>query len=302
MDSLIDAFSFLQQSLFEAVVQPLVFASGQAHLLDKAYEGTGWLVVGLLQIAVLLTVLGPMQRRWPAEPLHDPRAVRVDVAYTLIHRLGLFKLAMFFSFDWLFEQAWGSLRGLGAPTWHLDQIWPGVSDVAWLSFLIYLVVFDFVNYWLHRGQHQLPRWWALHSLHHSQRQMTMWSDNRNHLLDDVLTSLALSVVAVLVGVGPGQFVALVALGPPAPQHRHRPRDRAPRPAALGWLQLRRALALVGHAVWHRRFHAALRPHGHPRSGGKRPRLRTGLLGAAVAGCAAAVRAGLKGWLGLSFPP
>ena len=42
--------------------------------------------------------------------------------------------------------------------------------------------------------------------------MTMWSDNRNHLLDDVLTSLALSVVAVLVGVGPGQFVALVALG------------------------------------------------------------------------------------------
>ena len=48
MDSLIDAFSFLQQSLFEAVVQPLVFAVGQAHLLDKAYEGTGWLVVGLL--------------------------------------------------------------------------------------------------------------------------------------------------------------------------------------------------------------------------------------------------------------
>ena len=31
MDSLTDAFSFLQQSLFEAVVQPLVFAVGQAH-------------------------------------------------------------------------------------------------------------------------------------------------------------------------------------------------------------------------------------------------------------------------------
>ena len=47
MDSLTVAFSFLQQSLFEAVVQPLVFAVGQAHLLDKAFEGTGWLVVGL---------------------------------------------------------------------------------------------------------------------------------------------------------------------------------------------------------------------------------------------------------------
>ncbi|MEY3612869.1 MAG: hypothetical protein RJB14_2591, partial [Pseudomonadota bacterium] len=35
--------------------------------------------------------------------MHDARAVRVDVVYTLIQRLGLFKLAMFFSFDWLFE-------------------------------------------------------------------------------------------------------------------------------------------------------------------------------------------------------
>ena len=63
MDTFIDAFSWMQQSLFEALVQHLVFALGLAHLLDKAYEGTGWLVVGLLQIGVLLTVLGPMQRR-----------------------------------------------------------------------------------------------------------------------------------------------------------------------------------------------------------------------------------------------
>jgi sterol desaturase/sphingolipid hydroxylase (fatty acid hydroxylase superfamily) len=257
MDSLIDAFSWMQQSLFEAVVQPLVFALGLAQLLEKAYEGTGWLVVGLLQIAVLLMVLGPMQRRWPVEPVLDTRAVRVDVVYTLIQRLGLFKLAMFFSFEWLFEQAWGSLRGLGVPTWHLDQFWPGVSDVAWVSFLIYLVVFDFVHYWLHRGQHQLPRWWALHSLHHAQRQMTMWSDNRNHLLDDVLTSLALSVVAVLVGVGPGQFVALVALGQLSENFQHG--------------NLRFWFGRIGERLWvsprfHRRHHSIGIGHETERQG------------------------------------
>ena len=257
MDSLIDAFSWMQQSLFEAVVQPLVFALGLAQLLEKAYEGTGWLVVGLLQIAVLLMVLGPMQRRWPVEPVLDTRAVRVDVVYTLIQRLGLFKLAMFFSFDWLFEQAWGSLRGLGAPTWHLDQFWPGVSDVAWVSFLIYLVVFDFVHYWLHRGQHQLPRWWALHSLHHAQRQMTIWSDNRNHLLDDVMTSLALSVVAVLVGVGPGQFVALVALGQLSENFQHG--------------NLRFWFGRIGERLWvsprfHRRHHSIGIGHETERQG------------------------------------
>ena len=69
---------------------------------------------------------------------------------------------------------------------------------------------DFVDYWIHRGQHGFHWWWALHSLHHSQRQMTMWSDNRNHLLDDVLHDTIIVIVAQLIGVAPGQFVAIVA--------------------------------------------------------------------------------------------
>ena len=52
MDALIESFATLQQTLFEAWVQPLVFGMGQGHLLDKAFEGAGWLVVGLLQLKV----------------------------------------------------------------------------------------------------------------------------------------------------------------------------------------------------------------------------------------------------------
>lgn len=211
MDVLTDAFAWAQQGLFENLVQPLALLAGQAHLLEKAYEGTGWLLVGLIQIALMLVLIGPMQRLWPAEAQHDHRAVRTDVLYTLIHRLGLFKLAMFFSLDALFEQGLGLLRAQGMPTWHLDGLWPGVTDQAWVSFVLYLVLFDLVQYWIHRGQHQLRWWWALHALHHSQRQMTMWSDNRNHLLDDMLTGLVIAAVAALVGVGPGQFVALLAI-------------------------------------------------------------------------------------------
>ena len=50
----------------------------------------------------------------------------------------------------------------------------------------------------------------MHSLHHAQRQMTMWSDNRNHLLDDVLRDVLFVLVAQAIGVAPGQFVAIVA--------------------------------------------------------------------------------------------
>lgn len=210
-DFLTDAFANTQTLLFESVVQPIAFAVGAGNLLDVAFEGTGWLLVGLVQIAVMLCVIAPLEKWRPLEQAPDPLAVRADVIYTLIQRLGLFKLFMFFTFENAIETGFGVLRVEGFPTLNIDAIWPGVTDQAAVSFVLYLVVFDFVNYAIHRGQHQFNRWWALHSLHHSQRHMTMWTDNRNHLLDDVITTMLLSIVAKVIGVGPGQFVALVAV-------------------------------------------------------------------------------------------
>jgi MFS family permease len=49
------------------------------------------------------------------------------------------------------------------------------------------------------------------TLHHSQRQMTQWTDNRNHLLDDVLNAVIWVLVAQMIGIAPSQFVAVVAI-------------------------------------------------------------------------------------------
>ncbi len=68
-----------------------------------------------------------------------------------------------------------------------------------------------LDYWYHRLSHTYRWWWSLHSLHHSQRQMTLWSDNRNHLLDDMLRDVVFAVAALAVGVEPSQYVLLVAL-------------------------------------------------------------------------------------------
>lgn len=211
MDFLTEAFNDAQQWLFEGLVQPLAFKLGFGNLLEQAYNGTGWLLVGLLQIAVMLLVIAPLQRWRPVEPVSDRKAIRVDVIYTLIHRLGLVRLVLFFTLWPLLENLISLLRVQGVPTLHLDQIWPGVSDGALVSFVLYLVVMDFVDYWIHRGQHGFEWWWRLHALHHSQRQMTMWSDNRNHLLDDVIRELMLLAVAQLIGVAPGQYVLIIAI-------------------------------------------------------------------------------------------
>ncbi|MDO8387626.1 MAG: sterol desaturase family protein [Polaromonas sp.] len=211
MDSLETWFSTAQQWLFEAAVQPALFALGLGNLLEDGYAATAWFLVGLIQIVLLLVVVGPLQRWRPVEPVTDRATIRTDILYTLIHRLGLFRIALFFTLEPLFDDLFGMARTAGFGTLHLDQFWPGVSDQPLVSLLIYLVVFDFVAYWTHRGQHQLEWWWRLHSLHHAQRQMTMWSDNRNHLLDDVLVDVIVVLVAQLIGVAPGQFIAIVAL-------------------------------------------------------------------------------------------
>jgi sterol desaturase/sphingolipid hydroxylase (fatty acid hydroxylase superfamily) len=211
LEVLTNAFGAVQQALFEAVVQPTLFSLGFANFLDDGFDATGWLLVGLLQLAVLATVIGPLQRWRPVEAVTDRATVRVDMLYTAIHRLGLFRVVLFFTVAPWFDALFGTLRVAGWETFHLDAVWPGVTDQPVASLLIYLLAIDFCNYWMHRGQHRFEWWWSLHSLHHSQRQMTMWSDNRNHLLDDLIRDSLMVFVAQLIGIAPGQFVAIVAL-------------------------------------------------------------------------------------------
>jgi sterol desaturase/sphingolipid hydroxylase (fatty acid hydroxylase superfamily) len=209
METLIELFGHLQQAVFEALTQPVLFAVGLGNLLEEAYAATGWFLLGCMQILIMATAIRALERWRPVEPLTDAHAVRVDILYTVIHRLGLFRLVMFFTLGALMDNALHGLRLQGFASWHLDAFWPGVSDQPWVSFLLYLVVFDLVDYLIHRGQHHWRVWWPLHAVHHSQRQLTVWSDSRNHLLDDVIRSAILAVVGLLVGIAPEQFVAVV---------------------------------------------------------------------------------------------
>ena len=210
LDPFLQAFGQAQQWLFEAAVQPLMLALDLANVLEDGYRATGWLLVGVLQIIFMVLVIGHLERWRPVEVVSDRAAVRVDIVYTLIHRLGVFRVALFFTLDPLWDSALAQLRMAGLSTGSLDNLWPGVTDIALVSFMLYLVLFDAVDYAVHRAQHHFGWWWQLHALHHSQRQMTMWTDNRNHLLDDVLRDSVFVLVALAVGVPPAQFMAVVA--------------------------------------------------------------------------------------------
>jgi sterol desaturase/sphingolipid hydroxylase (fatty acid hydroxylase superfamily) len=110
MDTLIDLFANAQAALYEGVMQPIAFAVGLGNRLEDVFDGTGWLLVGLIQIAVMLVVIGPLERWRPVEAVADTRAIRTDVIYTLIHRLGLFRVALFLSVEPVLDILMGELR------------------------------------------------------------------------------------------------------------------------------------------------------------------------------------------------
>jgi sterol desaturase/sphingolipid hydroxylase (fatty acid hydroxylase superfamily) len=89
-------------------------------------------------------------------------------------------------------------------------------------------------------------WWELHAVHHSQQQMSLWSDDRNHLLDDLLQASFFAVIALVIGVPPSQFVVLVAITNLAQSVQH-----ANIRLYFGWLGER----LLVSPTFHRRHHA-----------------------------------------------
>jgi sterol desaturase/sphingolipid hydroxylase (fatty acid hydroxylase superfamily) len=245
IDALSAAFTALQAWLFERAVQPLLYGAGQMRFQEQAYVATEWFLLGAIQVLVLWAVLRPIEARAPAERWADRRATRVDVLYTLLARLGLVPLAIFLLLSPLFDSLAELLRAVGFTPFNLDALWPGVTDVPLVTFVLYLLVLDFVDYWMHRGQHTFRWWWALHALHHSQRQMSFWTDDRNHLLDDVVRDAIKAAVALAIGAEPSQFVLLIIATRVLQSLQH---------ANIAW-----TLGPVGRVlvspIFHRRHHA-----------------------------------------------
>ena len=239
------AFDALHTRLFEHLVQPLIYAGGWMGYVEDAYTATEWFLLGIVQVTVLYAVLRPLEALFPAERWRDRRGVGVDVIYTLLHRLGLVPLAAFLLLTPLFDQLTQLLRAAGFTPLALDGLWPGVTDIPLVSFVLYLIVLDALDYLLHRAQHRYAWWWALHAVHHAQRKMSFWADDRNHLLDTLLLDLAKATLALAIGVEPGQFVGLIIATRVLQSLHH---------ANLDW-----TLGVAGRAlvspIFHRRHHA-----------------------------------------------
>lgn len=211
IDALSAAWVWLHATVFETLVQPLVVQLGMLSWLEQAFDATEILLIGAVEILVLAVTFRVLERWRPVETWRDRAPIRVDILYTFLVRLGVLPLGIFFLLLPVIDGLNGWLRLQGFIPPKPEDFFPSLAANPLASFFVYLVILDFVGYWVHRLQHRWPRWWALHALHHSQREMTFWADDRNHVLDMVFVAAVFALVALLIGVPPGQFVAVVVV-------------------------------------------------------------------------------------------
>jgi len=159
--------------------------------------------------------------------------------------------------DWRINlQAWAVNLAVGftiLPLFHLGQfpsLLRGADLPFWAGLAILLVVADLGEYLFHRAQHRIPLLWAMHSLHHSDPEMSALTTTRHFWGDQLIKSVTIWTVAGLVIAPTPEMSGLVAL---ASLWHFTVHSRLR-------LDLGRWSWLLNMPAYHRRHHSALPQH------------------------------------------
>jgi len=192
------------------VVVPVLSFLHLGKLAGDPNDIAAAILIALLQLVIISCLFRPLETFAPAEMWKDRKLTNIDRTFTLLMVLGLNPL-----FAFLVLTPFANLLGGGAdvgtsvePSGGLVGLIPGLDQHPYLAFFLYYIVYDLTYYWMHRAQHAIPWWWALHSMHHSQRQMNCWTNDRGSYLDGVMQSLVLASAGLLMGVDAAQFAFL----------------------------------------------------------------------------------------------
>lgn len=86
---------------------------------------------------------------------------------------------------WINLQAWLVNLAAGYTVYAAFHAWHGRSLIdpqqlpVWAAIVIFVVVNDLGEYLFHRAQHRIPLLWAMHSLHHSDPEMSALTTSRH---------------------------------------------------------------------------------------------------------------------------
>jgi sterol desaturase/sphingolipid hydroxylase (fatty acid hydroxylase superfamily) len=167
-----------------------VLATGRTELLAPA--------IGLLVLAAVVC-----EQRWPAETQSRLSRGRLqDLVWTALHVAVVVPLMtlMGVGFAIVLGEHIGWLHGFWTAGWP-----------TWVLVPATLVVMDAANWLAHLADHKLPPLWRLHTIHHSQEELSVLTSFRAHPLMHT-TGFFISTVAALAMVGDRALAPAVITG------------------------------------------------------------------------------------------
>ncbi len=164
-----------------------LFEAGRALLLNPDTVAT------ILALAAFLALMVVVEWRRGGDPRrYVSRHFRTDVAYTVFYT-GVYALAV----------SGPVLRGLEflvhryAPSLELNLL---AAIPRPFHLVVFLVVTDFIGYWIHRLMHANRFLWAFHQVHHSQKDLTFLTAYRFHFVDTLTHNFFGFWVGLVLGI------------------------------------------------------------------------------------------------------
>lgn len=164
---------------------------------------------GVAELSISFLICTPMEKWWPLTSWPKRNPIAADITYAFFVRTILFPLVAYFEFDWLRTSLDGVLEHHGITPFSLPAAIPVLASLPAVVFVVNFAILDLADYWKHRISHRIAWWYGIHSLHHAEDQLTFWSDDRSHVLEDAITYVWLIVTGLAIGVPSMQFPFLI---------------------------------------------------------------------------------------------
>lgn len=157
------------------------------HAFLRALVTSTLIGLGVYVVCALVIVAAELWQRRDMSIYRTPNALN-DLAYVVFYQCSIYNILVSPLFAFL--SPWLQFLRVGLLL-HLPPVVALIT--CWL-------IFDFLNYWMHRAQHAVRPLWAFHSVHHAQTRLTFLSANRIHLLEQLYVGMLMIIPAFLLGI------------------------------------------------------------------------------------------------------